>query len=172
MLALTVFLGMFLLLAVLLPVTARAVRYSTDFNQAQSITLKKLAQLQEAGFANMTGPSLGQSGLQVVDGTPSTPATNDRGDETASFEFSTTDRLWTFFPGGANADGTQNTVGARRPRGYVFLEPYNPSAITGSSPTTYSLIRATVVVQWWGWGSQSRMRTYTATTLISKTTIQ
>ena len=171
MFALMVFMAMVVMVAAVIPITARAVRYSTDYNQAQILVMKKIAQIQEAGYTNMTGPLLGQNGLDIVDGTPSTPATNAQGDQTASFEFTTTDNVWRFFPGGATSSGTQDTTSTQRPRGYIFIAPFTTSAISGTSPTAYGTIRVTVVVQWWGWGSRSRMQSYSATTLVSRTPV-
>lgn len=168
-LALAIFSAMIVMVGAMIPITIQAVRYSTDYNQAQTVVMKKIAQLQEAGYTNINGPSLGQNNLDIVDGTPTTPATNTEGSQTATFEFTVTDNLWRFFGGGTNTNGTQNTSSTRRPRGYIFIEPYIPSLITGSSPATYSMIRATVVIQWWGWGSRSRMKSYTASTLLSQT---
>ena len=45
-------------------------------------------------------------------------------------------------------------------------------AVVNGSTTTYNLIRITVTVQWWGWGSRSQMHYYSASTLISKTVVQ
>lgn len=171
MFALMIFMAMVLMVASVIPITAQAVRYSTDFSQAQTVVMKKIAQVQEAGYTNMTGPLLGQSGLDIVDGTPTTPATNANGDQTGSLEFTTTDNLWRFFPGGMTSTGTQDTTSATRPRGFIFFAPYTPSLISGSSPAVYGTIRVTVVIQWWGWGSRGRMHSYTASTLVSRTPV-
>lgn len=168
-LALAIFTAMITMVGAMIPITIQAVRYSADYNQAQGLVLKKIAQLQEAGYSNMDAPTLGQSGMDIVDGTPSTPATNANGDQTGSFEFTTTDNLWRFFPGGQNANGTQNTTSAQRPRGYIFIEPFTPSAVSGSSPVVYTVIRATVVVQWWN--TRGRMQSYASSTLLSQTPV-
>lgn len=166
-----IFMAMVLMVASVIPITAQAVRYSTDFSQAQTVVMKKIAQVQEAGYTNMTGPLLGQNGLDIVDGTPTTPAANANGDQTGSLEFTTTDNLWRFFPGGITSSGTQDTTSATRPRGFIFFTPYTPSLISGSSPAAYGTIRVTVVIQWWGWGSRGRMHSYTASTLVSRTPV-
>lgn len=171
MFALMIFMAMVLMVASVIPITAQAVRYSTDFNQAQTVVMKKIAQIQEAGYNNMTGPLLGQNGLDVVDGTPTTPASNSNGDQTGSLEFTVTDNIWRFFPGGTTTAGAQDTSSLTRPRGFIFFAPYTASAISGTSPTVYGTIRVTVVVQWWGWGSRGRMHSYSASTLVSRTPI-
>ena len=155
-----------------LPVMARSVRYATDFNQAQSLVMHKIAQLQEAGYDKIEGSDLNQNSLDIVDGTGTAPLNNANGDQSATLEFTVVDNLWRFFPGGANSNGTQNTTSATRPRGYIFIEPFTPSAVVNGSTTTYNLIRITVTVQWWGWGSRNQMHYYSASTLISKTVVQ
>ncbi len=164
--------SMLILIGATLPVMARSVRYASEFNQAQMLVMHKIAQLQEAGYSNIEGSKLNQSNLKIIDGTGTSPLNNSNGDVSATFEFTTTDNLWRYFPGGMNSLGAQDTTSATRPRGYIFIEPFTPSATTSGGITTYSLIRVTIVVQWWGWGSVTQMHHYSASTLISKTLVQ
>ena len=172
MLAMMVLTSILVIVGATLPVMARSARYATDFNQAQSLVMHKIAQLQEAGYDKIEGSDLNQSSLDIVDGTGTAPLNNANGDQSATLEFTLVDNLWRFFPGGTNSSGTQNTSSATRPRGYIFIEPFTPSAIVNGSSTTYNLIRITVTVQWWGWGSRNQMHYYSASTLISKTVVQ
>ena len=172
LLAMVILTSMIIIVGATLPIMARSVRYASDFNQAQSLVMHKIAQLQEAGHANIEGNILNQNNLKIIDGTGTAPQGNANGNVTATVEFTTTDNLWRYFPGGANTNGTQNTTSATRPRGYIFIEPFIPSAVVNGSVTTYNLIRVTVTVQWWGWGSRGIMHHYSASTLISKTLVQ
>ena len=172
MLAMMVLTSILVIVGATLPVMARSARYATDFNQAQSLVMHKIAQLQEAGYDKIEGSDLNQSSLDIVDGTDTAPLNNANGDQSATLEFTLVDNLWRFFPGGTNSSGTQNTTSTTRPRGYIFIEPFTPSAIVNGSSTTYNLIRITVTVQWWGWGSRNQMHDYSASTLISKTVVQ
>ena len=172
MLAMMVLTAILVIVGATLPVMARSVRYATDFNQAQSLVMHKIAQLQEAGYDKIEGSDLNQNSLDIVDGTGTAPLNNANGDQSATLEFTVVDNLWRFFPGGASSNGTQNTTSATRPRGYIFIEPFTPSAVVNGSTTTYNLIRITVTVQWWGWGSRNQMHYYSASTLISKTVVQ
>jgi type II secretory pathway pseudopilin PulG len=172
LLAMVILTSMIIIVGATIPIMARSVRYASDFNMAQSLVMHKIAQLQEAGYANIEGNILNQNNLKIIDGTGTAPQANANGDKSATVEFTTTDNLWRYFPGGSNTNGTQNTTSATRPRGYVFIEPFLPSAIVNGSTTTYSLIRITVTVQWWGWGSRNQMHEYSASTLISKTLVQ
>lgn len=172
MLAMIILTSMIIITGATLPIMARSVRYASEFNQAQMLVMHKINQLQEAGYENIEGADLNQNGLKIIDGTGTAPLNNANGDVSATVEFTTTDNLWRYFPGGMTASGTQNTSSATRPRGYIFFEPYTPSAVVNGSTTTYTLIRVTVTVQWWGWGSRHQMHHYSASTLISKTIIQ
>jgi len=168
-LSLVVLMFMVLLVAAVLPISLRNSRYNSDFSQATSLIQHKINQLQDAGYTNMTGPLLGGNGLSIVDGNPGTPATNDRGTESATFEFTEHDHLWEFFNGGMDADGNRVTTG-NRPRGYLYIAPYTPSAYTNAAgQPEYGLIRATVTVQWWT--SKGNMQSLSGTTLIPRAVV-
>ncbi|MBB6049742.1 prepilin-type N-terminal cleavage/methylation domain-containing protein [Armatimonas rosea] len=172
MLAMMILSSMIVLAGMTLPIMARSVRYASEFNQAQMLVMHKIAQLQEAGYSNIEGSQLNQNGLMIIDGTGTAPLNNANGDVSTTVEFTTTDNLWRYFPGGMTSSGTQDTTSATRPRGYIFIEPFTPSVVTTGSTTSYNLIRVTVTVQWWGWGGVSQMHHYSASTLISKTLVQ
>lgn len=159
---------MALMFAVVVPTSARSTRYASDYAQASSVVMHKLNQVQDAGYANMDGPGLGGSGALIVDGSPSTPANNDNGDQTFTAEFTDRDKLWEYFSGGRDASGNRITSG-NIPRGYLYVSPYAPSAITSGSTTTYSLVRVTATVQWWN--AKGQLQTFSATTLVPKTTV-
>jgi Tfp pilus assembly protein PilV len=171
-LAMVVLTAILMLVGAMVPLMVRSVRYASDFNQAQSLTMHKVAQLQEAGYENIEGVRLNQSVLKIIDGTGTAPQSNANGDKSATLEFTVTDNVWRYFPGGATTTGTQNTTSATRPRGYIFISPYTPSAVTSGGVTRYNLIQATVVVQWWGWGSRNQMHNYSTTALLSRTTVE
>jgi hypothetical protein len=161
-----VMLFMTILVASVVPISLRTARYSSDFTHAASLVQHKINQLQDAGYTGITGPSLGQSALKIVDGTPSAPATNANGDQSATFEFTDTDKLWQYFSGGMSSAGNQ-VVGATSPRGYLYIAPYTPSAsLNGAGATEYGLIRATVTVQWWT--NKGKMQSFSGTTLIPR----
>lgn len=164
--------SMVILTGTTLPIMARSVRYASEFNQAQMLVMHKISQLQEVGYDKIEGNDLNQNNLKIIDGTGTTPLNNANGNVSATVEFTTTDNLWRYFPGGMTPSGTQDTSSSTRPRGYIFIEPYTPSAVVNGSTTTYNLIRVTVTVQWWGWGSRNNMHHYSASTLISKTVVQ
>ena len=172
MLSMVVLTSMVILVGATLPIMARSVRYASDFNQAQSLVMHKIAQLQEAGYTNIEGGILNQNNLRIIDGTGTAPLNNGNGNQSTTVEFTVTDNLWRYFPGGTTSSGAQNTSSATRPRGYIFIEPFTPSATVSGSTTTYNLIRITVTVQWWGWGSRNQMHHYSASTLISKTAVE
>jgi type II secretory pathway pseudopilin PulG len=172
MLAMIILTSMVILTGTTLPIMARSVRYASEFNQAQMLVMHKISQLQEAGYDKIEGSDLNQNNLKIIDGTGTTPLNNANGDVSGTVEFTTTDNLWRYFPGGMTTSGTQDTSSSTRPRGYIFIEPYTPSAVVNGSTTTYNLIRVTVTVQWWGWGSRNNMHHYSASTLISKTVVQ
>lgn len=169
-LSLVVLMFMVLLVAAVLPISLRNSRYNSDFSQATTLLQHKINQLQDAGYANMTGPLLGSGGLAIIDGTPNTPSTNPLGAASATFEFTETDHLWEFFNGGMDSTGTRITTG-NIPRGYLYIAPYSPSVY--QNPVTcqdeYGLIRATVVVQWWT--SKGNQQSLSATTLIPRAVV-
>jgi type II secretory pathway pseudopilin PulG len=172
MLAMIILTAMIVMTGATLPIMARSVRFATEFNQAQLLVMHKINQLQEAGYSNMEGSILNQNNLKIIDGTGTSPLNNANGNVTSTVEFTNTDNLWRYFPGGMTGSGSQNTTSATRPRGFIFFEPYAPSAVVSGSTTTYNLIRVTVTVQWWGWGSRNQMHHYSASTLISKTIVE
>ena len=168
-LSLVVLMFMVLLVAAVLPISLRNARYNADFSQATSLVQHKLNQLQDAGYANMTGPLLGSTGLSIVDGSPNTPASNGLGAASATFEFTERDHLWEFFSGGMDAEGNRVTHG-NIPRGYLYIAPYSPSAYTNAvGQTEYGLIRATVTVQWWT--SKGNLQSLSGTTLIPRAVV-
>ncbi|WP_309721785.1 hypothetical protein [Armatimonas sp.] len=168
-LALVVLMFMAIMVTAVVPISLRTVRTSSDFTQATSLVQHKVNQLQDAGYTNLTGPGLGQNGLEIVDGTPGTPATNTLGNATATFEFTDTDKLWQYFAGGMDDTGARVT-NATSPRGYLYIAPYAPSSYTNAAGATeYGLIRATVTVQWWT--SKGQIQSFSATTLIPRVTV-
>ena len=168
-LSLIVLMFMVILVAAVIPTSLRNTRYSADFSQAASLVQHKINQFQDAGYSNMSAPSLGQSGLKLVDGTPSTPATNARGAASGTFEFTDTDKLWQYFNGGMDSSGNQLT-GATTPQGYIYIAPYTPSAyINTAGATEYGLVRITITIQWWtGKGS---MQSFSGTTLVPRAVV-
>jgi type II secretory pathway pseudopilin PulG len=168
-LSLLIVLFMVVMVAAVVPSSLRTSRYSADFSQAASLVQHKINQLQDAGYNGMNGPNLGGSGLAIVDGSPSAPATNPRGVETVTFEFTDRDKIWQYFAGGMDSTGVQLT-GANSPHGYIYLAPYAPSAYTNAAGASeYGLIRATVTVQWWT--SKGNMQAFSGTTLIPRATV-
>ncbi len=164
--------AMLMLVGAMVPLMVRSVRYASDFNQAQSLAMHKVAQLQEAGYENIEGIRLNQNALDIIDGTNNAPQDNVNGDKSATLEFTVTDNVWRYFPGGTTSSGAQDTGNPTRPRGYIFISPYTPSALTSGGVTRYNLIQATVVVQWWGWGSRNQMHNYSTTALLSRTPVE
>ena len=154
---------MALMCAAVIPAATRSSHYTADYSQAQSLVMHKINQVQEAGYTNMNGPGLGQSGQDVVDGTPTSPtaSANAGGSQSASFEFTTTDNLWRYFPGGANSSGTASTA-SNRPRGFLSIAPYSPSSVSG----VYDFIQVTITVQWTD--ARGRTQNYGATTLVAR----
>ena len=134
-----------LMVGTAVPLAIRGNQNNQAFMVATTACLHKLRQCQAAGFTAMTGPLLGQSGRQIVDGTPTTPASNSGGGQTGSFAFTDTDTLWKVMPSGLNPDGTKNT-GTFRPQGSLTIAPYTPSLISG---TNYGLIQVTATVLWY-----------------------
>jgi hypothetical protein len=168
-LAMVILMFMVLLVAAVVPTSLRTSRYSADYSQAASLVQHKINQLQDAGYNGMTGPKLGGGGLAVVDGSPSSPATNPLGDQSATFEFTQQDRIWQYFAGGMDSTGAQVTT-SNSPHGYIYLAPYVPSAYTNAAGASeYGLIRATVTVQWWT--SKGKMQSFSGTTLIPRVTV-
>jgi type II secretory pathway pseudopilin PulG len=168
-LSLVILLFMGIMVTAVLPITLGMTRTTSDFNHAASLVQHKINQLQDAGYTSLTGPSLGQSGLRIVDGTPATPATNATGSATATFEFTDCDRIWQYFSGGMDETGNQ-VVNATSPRGYLYLAPYAPSAyVNAAGVTEYGLVRATITVQWWT--SKGKPQSFSATTLIPRVNV-
>jgi type II secretory pathway pseudopilin PulG len=159
--ALFLLLLMALLLAATLPVSARSTRMSADYIAAQALVNKKIVQLQNIGYGKINGPSLGQNGEAIVDGTPTDPTAtkNADGSQSFSFPFTATDAL-------GDTIGVNATTGVNVSVGTVAFEPYAPSAVTVSGVTTYSLIRATVSVRWAD--SRGQLRIASGSTLIPK----
>jgi prepilin-type N-terminal cleavage/methylation domain-containing protein len=160
-LAVMIFSAMAMMFAAAMPLAARSVRYGNDWAQASSLVMHKINQLQEAGYTAMTGPGLGQSGAGIVDGTPTAPSTNANGNQSGSFEFTTTDNLATYFQGGSSADTT------KRPRGYLTIAPYTPSL--NSATSVYSMIQATVRIVWTD--ARGRQQSFALTTLVPRTPV-
>lgn len=132
-----------------IPIATRANSNNRTYAAALAICAHKLQQCQSAGFTAMTGPLLGQSGRLIVDGTPSTPASNAGGASVASFEFSDTESLWQTFPSGTTSAGTKST-GSLRPVGTLSIAPYAPSLISGSGAAAiYGLIQVTATITWY-----------------------
>lgn len=168
-LSLVILLFMGVMVTAVLPISLGMTRASADYTHAASLVQHKINQLQDAGYTKLTGPSLGQSGLKLVDGTPGAPATNATGSATATFEFTDCDRLWQYFSGGMDESGNQ-VISATSPRGYLYLAPYAPSSyVNATGVTEYGLVRATVTVQWWT--SRGRPQSFSATTLIPRVNV-
>jgi hypothetical protein len=163
--------GMFLLLlmamllAATLPISARSNTLGADAVAAQALVSRKLAQLQQAGYGKLNGPSLGENGDSIVDGTPANPtaSVNADGSQNARFEFTRIDAI-------GEKLGADIQTGVTQPEGLLFLSPYAPAATVVDGRTTYPLVRATAVVRW----SDSRGQRHFAsgTTLIPKAKVQ
>ena len=165
-LAMVVMLFMTILVAAVVPISLRTAHYNSDFTHAASLVQHKINQLQDAGYYAIDGPTLGQNGLKIVDGTPGSPANNLNGSQSCDFEFTDTDKLWQYFSGGMDSAGNRVTD-SRSPRGFIYISPYEPSQFDNAAlGMKYGLIRATVTVQWWT--SKGRMQSFSGTTLIPR----
>jgi archaellum component FlaF (FlaF/FlaG flagellin family) len=157
-LALIVFTLMALMVAAVIPMSARSVRYGNDYTQAATLAMHKVNQLNEAGYSNINRNL--NSPLVVVDSNGSLPsATNNvNGDKTGSSTFTTRDNMATYFVGGVSD-----------PTGTISIAPFTPSISVVSGVTSYSIIQATVTVNWRD--VRGRQQTYVTRTLISKNPI-
>ena len=122
---------MALLTAAVVPMAARSSRQGNDFNQASSLLLHKIDQLQALGYARLDAGSL--ASLGVVDNAGTLPAANPNGVLSGTATFSSADKLAAYFVG----TGTD-------PKGEIALAPYAPSA----RGAIYTVIEATVTVSW------------------------
>lgn len=156
---------MALLLAATLPISARSNTLGADAVAAQALVSSKLAQLQQSGYGKLNGPSLGQNGDGLVDGTPANPTASENADgaQSMNFTFTQTDAV-------VDKVGANITQGASQPEGVVFIAPYAPSGVLIDGKTIYPLVRATVTVRW----SDSRGQRHFASgaTLIPKAKVQ
>jgi type II secretory pathway pseudopilin PulG len=161
MFALIILAAMAVMFGVIMPVAGRNTRYAADYAQASSLVMHKINQIQEAGFDNMDAPGFTAAGITD---TISLPTNNDTGAQQFTAEFTTIDNLAQFFndKAGAPANSTD------KPHGYIYIAPYSASLL--AVPGTYSLIRATVMVQWKN--SRGQVQSFSATTLVPKTTIE
>ena len=152
---------MALLLAATLPVSARSTRMSADYIAAQALVNEKITELQNLGYGEINGPSLGQNGEGIVDGTPAEPtaAQNADGSKVFSLPFTDCEAI-------NDAIGVRATTGTNAPSGTIAFAPYIPSGVTTNGATTYSLIRATVYIRWRD--SRGQARQASGTTLIPK----
>jgi prepilin-type N-terminal cleavage/methylation domain-containing protein len=152
-----------LLMAMLVVVTLQAALRSNQqtggFLVARTLVSSKLSQLQAVGYGSLNGPALGQAGAKIVDGSPVSPtvAANASGTASATFEFTQTNQLATYFPGSATSDA---------PHGWLYIAPYTPSKRVENGMDTYLLIRATAQVQWRD--SHGLLHSFSETTLIPR----
>ena len=153
-LAMVIFTMMALMTAAVIPMAARSNRYGNDFNQAATLAMHKVNQLQEAGYDNMNRNLY--SSYQVVDSNGSLPTTtaNVGGTVSGSSTFTTRDNLASYFVGGVSD-----------PVGTIYLAPYTPSLSAGA----YSIIEARVLVTWRD--VRGRQQSFSIKTLISKSPI-
>lgn len=168
-LSLIVLMFMVILVAAVIPTSLRNTRYSADFSQAASLVQHKINQFQDAGYFAINGPTLGQNGLEIVDGTPGSPANNLHGSQSATFEFTDTDKLWQYFNGGMDSSGNRVT-GSHSPRGYIYISPYEPSQYDNASlGIKYGLVRVTITIQWWT--GKGNMQSFSGTTLVPRAVV-
>ncbi|MGC4046302.1 MAG: hypothetical protein QM758_21135 [Armatimonas sp.] len=156
-LALIIFTLMALLVAAVVPMSARSVRYGNDYTQAATLAMHKVNQLQEAGYENI---NRNLYTLNAVDGNGTLPtaANNTTGNQSGSSTFTTCDNLNTYFVGGVSD-----------PAGTISIAPFTPSASTVSGATVYSVIQATIQVTWRD--VRGRQQTYVTRTFISENPI-
>ncbi|MGC4044226.1 MAG: hypothetical protein QM758_10545 [Armatimonas sp.] len=156
---------MALLLAATLPISARSNTLGADAVAAQAVVSSKLAQLQQSGYGKLNGPSLGQDGDGLVDGTPTQPTATENADGSQSmrFTFTQTDAI-------VDKVGANITQGASQPEGTIFLAPYAPSATVVDGKTIYPLVRATAIVRWTD--SRGQRHFASGATLIPKAKVQ
>lgn len=148
---------MALMVAAIVPMASRSSRQSSDTVQASSLVLHKIDQLQSAGYGKLEAPAL--VSMHVVDSAGSLPTTNSDGTGTGDADFTTADRLSTYFVNaGAN------------PRGTIHLAPYIPSQKGSGAGTHYTVIQATVILTWKD--SRDQTRSMSMRTLIPRTTLQ
>lgn len=166
-LSLIILMFMVILVAAVVPVSLQNTRYSADFSQAASLVQHKINQFQDAGYFALNGPTLGQNGLKIVDGTPGSPASNLSGSESATFEFTDTDKLWQYFNGGMD-DAGGRIIGSRSPRGYIYISPFEPSQYDNAA-IKYGLVRVTITIQWWT--GKGTPQSFSGTTLIPRVTV-
>ena len=134
-LSLLFFTMMMIVTAAVVPMAARSSHQGNDFNQASSLLLHKIDQLQSIGFAQLQSANL--VALGVVDSAGTLPTANPNGDLSGAATFTTVDKLGAYFVN-AGVD----------PKGEIALAPYAPSARVSGGGTVYSVIEATVTVSW------------------------
>lgn len=155
--ALIIFTLMALLVAAVVPMSARSVRYGNDYTQAATLAMHKVNQLQESGYTNI---NRNLNTLLVVDsnGTLPTAANNVNGDKTGAATFTDRDELDTYFVGGVS-----------EPSGTITITPFTPSAQVVNSVTSYTIIQATIEVKWRD--TRGRQQNYVTRTFISENPI-
>lgn len=159
LISLVLVLLMALMIVITLRATTRGNQQTGGFLVARTLVSSKLSQLQALGYTSINGPTLGQNGAKIVDGSPEAPTAlaNERGASSATFEFTQTNQLAQLFPGSVRDDA---------PRGLIYVAPYMPSKVTESGVDIYYLIRATVQVQWRD--SNGLLHSFSETTLIPR----
>jgi type II secretory pathway pseudopilin PulG len=157
MFMLIMFTMLIMVFGAILPTMAKSSTQSNIYTVVASIAQSKVTQLQEAGYAGMNGPDLGEAGRKIVDisgGSLLTSNTDGKG--VAQFTFTERDKLWKYLPGGILSNGQPNLLGTDAPYGTIKVEPMSgtyyveDSATTGGTtpPSVAGLIKATVTISW------------------------
>jgi prepilin-type N-terminal cleavage/methylation domain-containing protein len=143
--ALVIFAIMILMFVATIPIATRSAKYGNTYAVASSLALHKINQLEGLGYTQMDGTLLETK--KVIDPGWSGNTPNTKGMETITAEFTDSDKLWKFFPGGETTTGVRNT-GAGAPKGIIVLEPLTESKKTVAGTEIATLIRATITIEW------------------------
>jgi prepilin-type N-terminal cleavage/methylation domain-containing protein len=143
--ALVIFAIMILMFVATIPIATRSAKYGNTYAVASSLALHKINQLEGLGYTQMDGPVLEAKKVIDPDWAGNTP--NPKGMEAITAEFTDTDKLWKFFPGGETTTGVRNT-GAGAPKGFITLEPLEESKKMKGGTEIATVIRATITIEW------------------------
>jgi type II secretory pathway pseudopilin PulG len=157
MFMLIMFTMLIMVFGAILPMMAKTSTQSNIYTVVASVAQSKVTQLQEAGYAGMNGPDLGEAGRKIVDVSGgSLLTTNADGKGVVQFTFTERDKIWKYLPGGILSNGQPNLTGTDAPYGTIKLEPMSgtyyiedeAAAAGGTPPTVAGLIKATVTLSW------------------------
>jgi type II secretory pathway pseudopilin PulG len=185
MFMLIMFTMLIMVFAAILPMLAKTSVQSNIYTVVASIAQSKVTQLQEAGYAGINGPDLGDTGRKIVDtGSATQLTTNADGKGVAVFTFTERDKLWKYLPGGIVSGGSPtnpqpNLNGPNAPYGTIKVEPMSGTYYTedtattgagGTPPTVAGIIKATVTISW-KTSTMPRVN-YTVVTFIPRSSFQ